>query len=262
MRHDTDGRSHKQAPRAPSGIWFLHPHIWIMGLLAAFVIMGCAPTKVQTVSEYGGTKRLPRPTRILVYDFAVSLDDIHLDRAPGAKLGDLAKGESKTELELKVGRAVANSLSAHLVKEIRALGMPAERAAGVPAPPAAGTALAIEGQFLDIDQGNRLERMVIGLGLGGTEVKTQVQVYDETPTGRRLMEEFDTTAKSSVKPGMAEMLPVGAAVSGVGIAAAMSASVATATEVLGERVEDDARRTAKKIAKNLAQFFTNQGWLP
>jgi hypothetical protein len=155
---------------------------------------------------------LAQPDRILVYDFAVSADDVSLDRAVGAQLLQHLKGTSQTEEQLKIGRAMAQTLSAELVAAIQKLGLPAERAGNTPL--LTDNTLAIEGQFVSIDEGNRLRRMVIGLGAGATEVKTQVQVYAVTPTNRTLLQEFETTAQSSRKPGMAETMGVGAAVRG------------------------------------------------
>jgi hypothetical protein len=119
------------------------------GWLAVFLLVGCAPTKVETTREYTGKEPLARPNRVLVSDFAVSPDDASLNSAIGAKLANLVKGSPKNEEQLKVGRAVAKALSEGLVKEIQDLGLPAERAAVVE--PLAPKTLAIGGQFLSID---------------------------------------------------------------------------------------------------------------
>ncbi len=147
--------------------------------MAVLVVSGCAPTQVKTVSEYGG--KLPRPDRIFVYDFAVSPDDVDTGKGVISDLEHLVKKTPRTKEEKAVGRAVANSLAKHLVKEIQNFGLPAERAAGNP--PATGKILEIEGQFLSIDEGNQTERVIIGFGLGRTDVKTNVQVYDVSRPG-------------------------------------------------------------------------------
>ena len=227
--------------------------------LAALIVTGCARTQVQTVGEYGGGAALRRPGRVLVYDFAVSPDEVKLNRGVSTKVaGLLKKRRSPTDDEREVARVVANIVSAHLVQDIQALGLPAQHATAPP--PAAGNVLVIEGHFVTVDEGDRMERMVIGFGLGATVVKTQVQVYDETATGRRLVEEFNTTAKGSIKPGMAAVLPVGAAVSGIGTAVVTGAAIAGVTEI-PETVKADARRTAKEIAKKLEPLFVQHGWI-
>lgn len=46
------------------------------GIILAMVV-GCAPTQVQPIRM--DADRLPKPDLILVYDFAVSPDEVHLD---------------------------------------------------------------------------------------------------------------------------------------------------------------------------------------
>jgi hypothetical protein len=248
----------------------LYPQrIALLSWLCLALVVGCGRTTVTPVlSPYteptmapagtGSESAVPfaQPDRILVYDFAVSADDVSLDRAVGAQLLQHLKGTSQTEEQLKIGRAMAQTLSAELVAAIQKLGLPAERAGN--APLLTDNTLAIEGQFVSIDEGNRLRRMVIGLGAGATEVKTQVQVYAVTPTNRTLLQEFETTAQSSRKPGMAETMEVGAAVRGAQ-AVAIGAGVGAASEY-GATVTADARRTAKAVAEKLSQFFASKGW--
>jgi len=200
---------------------------------------------------------LAKPARIVVYDFAVAAEDVALDRAVGAQLLQRLQGASQSEEQLKIGRATAQALSVELVKALLKLGFATERAAD--APPPRDNVLVIEGQFVSIDEGNRLRRMVIGLGAGATEVKTQVQVYLVTPAGRRLVREFETAAQSSRKPGMAETMGAGAAIRGAQ-AIAVGAGVGVASEY-SQNVEGDARRTAQAVAEQLKPFFIHEGWM-
>ena len=47
------------------------------GLLA---LGACAPTTVESQQDYSGTAALPRPYRVIVYEFAVSPDEVTLDQ--------------------------------------------------------------------------------------------------------------------------------------------------------------------------------------
>jgi hypothetical protein len=230
----------------------------IIGLLAVGVIISCAPTQVKTVSEYSG--KLSRPDRIFVYDFATSPDDVDTSKGIIADLEHLVKKAPRTKEEKAVGRHVANALSKALVKEIQNFGLPAERAAGTPS--SSGNMLEIEGQFLSIDEGNRTERVIIGFGLGRTDVKTNVQLYDVTAQGRRAVEKFTTDAKSGRKPGMAVFVGAGALAGHAAVSTLVSGGVSAASEKFSANVEADAKRTAKEIAKRLGQFFIRQGWIP
>ena len=232
--------------------------ILIVGLMAALVVSGCAPTQVKTASEYGG--KLPRPDRILVYDFATSPDDVDTSKGVIADLKHLVKKTPRTKEEKAVGRNVANALSKELVKEIKNFGLPAERATGKP--PATGNILEIEGQFLSIDEGNQTERVIIGFGAGRTDVKTNVQVYDVTAQSRRAVEKFTIDAKSGRKPGMAMFVGAGALMGHAAVSTVVSGGVSAASEKFSANVEADAKRTAKEIAKRLGQFFVRQGWIP
>ncbi len=225
-------------------------------VLGIVLLTGCARTTVQ--SEQVASERLPRPVMVVVSDFAVTPQEVKLDRAPGSRLATLLHGRDTSDAERQVGQAVASALSRRLVEEIQKLGFPAERAvSGASIPP---NSLAVDGQFVTIDEGNRLRRMVIGLGAGGTTVQTQVQVHEATPDGLHLVAEFATVAESSRKPGMAETMGAGAALSGVETAAAVGGAADVAGE-FGSSVEADANRTAEQIATKLAAVFREQGWI-
>ena len=237
-------------------------HIYLIfllfGLAALLLVASCGPSKVKTTEEYSG--KLPRPDRILVYDFAVSPDEIKQDTGLSAEIVDAVKDTPKTAAELKIGHTVANAFAKELVKEIQGFGLPAERAAGAPST-AKGTLL-IEGQFVSIDQGNRTERVVIGFGAGRSDVKAHVQVYEITAEGQQEVEQMQADSKSGRKPGMALMMGIGAVTGHLLTSAAVSGTVSATGEVSWEKVEADARRGAKKVAKELGQFFVKQEWIP
>lgn len=231
---------------------------WVIVGLAALALAACAQTQVKTVKESAAP--LPRPDRIFVYDFAVSPDEVKLDRGISARLEDLVEKTPRTSEEKEVGHKVANALAGELLKEIRAMGLPAERAAGVP--PSGGNIFEVDGQFLSVNEGNRTERVVIGLGAGRTDVKTLVQVYDARGEERALVAEFDVNAESGRKPGAAETMGAGAVAGHLATSAVVSSGLAVESETMGATVEADAKRTAKDISKRLGAFFASQGWIP
>jgi len=219
-------------------------------------VAGCARTSVENVDVRSGG--LPRPQVIVVHDFGVSAGDVSLDSAIGARLIQMVGETPASEEQLKMGREVARIVTENLVKEIGKLGLPAVSVAA--ATPVAGPSLAIDGHFLTVDEGNRMRRMVVGFGAGASEVRTLVQVYEMTDEGRRLVEDFYTTVKSSRKPGMGPMIGVGAAAGRAVVSAAASTGAGVATE-LSQTVEGDAKHTADEIAKVLKKFFADQGWI-
>ena len=236
----------------------IYPIFLFFGFAAFLLLASCGPTKVKTSEEYTG--KLPRPDRILVYDFAVSPDEVKHDTGLSAEIVDAVKGTPKTAAELKIGHAAANALAKELVKKIQGFGLPAERAAGIP--PTSGNILLVQGQLVSVDQGNRTERVVIGFGAGRTDVKANVQVYEITAEGKQKVEQLQADAKSGRKPGMALMMGAGALAGHLLTSAVVSGTVSAAGEASWETVEADARRLAKDVAKELGQFFVAQQWIP
>ena len=220
--------------------------------------LGCASTSVTGSSAYQGY--LPRPQRILIFPFATTPEEVQLDWSPTAVGTWKLQGLSADAERRKVGQAVAQALAKRLVTKVEALGLPAELATG-PVPAPTGATLAISGQFLAIDEGNRAERVVIGLGAGRSDVRTSVQVAELLPEGRRLVDQFEVDAKSGRKPGAAESMGVGAAAGHLAASAAITAAGAVGAEAFGDNVEADAERTAAKIATVLQGFFERQGWI-
>jgi hypothetical protein len=235
---------------------YAHLAILVAGI-STLVLAGCAPTNVGVQSEYGGL--LPQPSRILVYNFAVSPDEVKLDQ--GVK--SLIEGSQtpKTAQELAVGHAVSDALASHLVKQLRKLGYPAERATGE-VPPGLVNVLLIRGQIFSIDEGNRAERVVFGLGAGRSDVKTVTQIYEVLSTGRKFVEQLQTDAKSGFKPGMLETEGLSAAAGHWAAGLAVGAGLSVASEKFGANVDDDADRTAKDIAEQLNNVFSSRGWMP
>ncbi len=230
-------------------------------LLVLALAAGCAPTNVQ--QENMAVAQLARPSLILVYDFAVSPEEVELDTGLSADLMqkyEEHKGMSRTAEEIKVGHKVADALAEELVKKIRSYGLWAERGFGYPH--GNEKDLMVKGQLLSIDEGNRTERVAIGLGAGRTSVQANVQVYEITPEGKKEVDTLQGTAKSGDKPGMGEMMGVGAIAGHLLASTLVSGTLSGATEMTSATVESDAKRLADKIAVDLGNFFVDQGWIP
>jgi hypothetical protein len=236
--------------------WWLGDSAWgiLVGGLALLCITGCARVSVENVNVRA--LGLPRPQMIYVHDFAVSADAVALDSGLAARALEMAKG-TETEDRIKIGKEIARIVSENLVNEIRAQGMPAQLAGPVSVP---GPTMTIEGQFVSIDEGSRVKRMVVGFGAGTSEIRTLVQVYETADESRRLVEDFYTTVKSSRKPGMGPMAGAGAAAGRAASTAAASAGVGVLS-ARSQTVEADAKAAAAEIAKELAKFFAEQGWI-
>src|SRR5512145_291102 len=110
-------------------------------------------------------KNLPRPARILVYDFAVNEQEVKeyqgiLRQQPAIK--------DAAERERLLAQDVKDALADELVDALRRLGFVTERAQR--SIRTSGNDLVIEGQFLTVDEGSPLQRLVIGFGKGASAV--------------------------------------------------------------------------------------------
>ncbi len=101
-------------------------------MVLSFTLLA-ACTSVSVDREVGATEQLPAPDRVLVYNFAVTPQEVQLD-AVGSAITSALDGTADSDQEIQVGHAVANALAKLLVSNIQNMGLYAERAAG-PVPP-------------------------------------------------------------------------------------------------------------------------------
>jgi hypothetical protein len=104
-----------------------------------------------------------------------------------------------------------------------------------------------------VDEGNRTRRLVVGLGMGASEVTGHVECFVKKAESNVMLTEFEASSKSSRKPGAAET-------AGIGAAGSAGAAVAGATEFT-QSAQADADRMAKAIARQIIKAMTAQGWL-
>jgi len=226
------------------------------GALVALLGSGCA--SVQQEQMYTG--RLPRPEQIIVFDFAVSPDEVKVDSGLSARAVRGVKGESTQERQQSDAQKVVDLFSQKLVKEISDMGLPVVRESQ-PAVGGAAVHLLVQGSFVSVDEGDRGERIAIGLGVGKSKVVVDVELVDWTPEGQRTVDRFEVTAKSGYNPGAAETMGAGAIAGHLLVSTAVTAGVQTASETFGSNIEADTGRAAKNAAKMMKKFFVREGWI-
>lgn len=218
------------------------------------MIAACGQTGIRRAALVPETN-LPRPNRILVYDFAVSEQEVKeyqgiMRQQPNIK--------DASERERLLAKEVKDAVGEEVVDGLKSLGFVVERV-GREAK-ATGSDLLIDGQFLTVDEGNPLRRLVIGFGTGASMVQTEVQVY-QGQEARKLME-FTTQADSGKMPGAGPTLGVGAAAQG-GVTAGMAVANAAVSGVKTYK-SDVARMAASsgdQVVRYLSEFFAKQGWI-
>jgi Domain of unknown function (DUF4410) len=225
-----------------------------VGALLLWFVAACGQTGIRNATLSAETN-LPRPSRILVYDFAVSEHEV---REYQGIMRQQPTIKDASERERLLAQEVKDALAEEMVDALKPLGFVVERVAR--GTRATGNDLVIDGQFVTVDEGNPLHRLVIGFGTGGSAVQTQVQVY-QAPEARKLLE-FTTQSDSSKMPGAAPILGAGAVVEG-GVTAGMVAANAAVSGVKTYK-SDVARMAAAsgdQAARYLSEFFAKQGWI-
>ena len=198
---------------------------------------------------------LPPPTRILVYDFAMG--DGVVKEYQGILRQQPAE-KNPLEREDQIKRHASQAAAAQLVNGLRGLGFTVALVAR--GTPPQDNDLQIDGQFVTVDQGNPLRRLLIGFGSGASKVETRVAVYHGAE--RQKLLEFTTHSDSGKLPGAAATVPAGAVVQG-GVTAGVVASgaIGTGYEAYRTDVVQMARFSAEQTVRYLSEFFAKQGWI-
>jgi len=226
--------------------------------LIFLLITGCAKTNVQETYEVANTG-MPTPNPVLIYNFAVNPEDVQQNSSIFAKIERNIENNNQTAEEIQLGREVADAMATELTQKIAALGLNPVRAdQNLRVTPGS---ILITGYFVDIDEGNRLRRNVIGLGMGQSSLDSKVRVLAPSPSGYQELIAFDAHADSGDMPGAAVLGPAGAA-AGAGTAAVIATNVAVGgVKSYKSASAEQAKKMADKIAAQLAQYFAQQGWI-
>ena len=239
-------------------IFNLRVRIILVMLVAMIGTIGCASSNIAELERHYEEDSLPKPGRIIVYNFSASPEDIPEDAAISGHYQ--RRTLPQTAEQKKLGRQLGDKLADELVKEILALGMPAEHADRWH-PPGIGNLL-IMGEFVSIDEGSRAKRMIIGFGAGAGSLQTHVVGYQFTDQGLRRLGDAVIESAGGKMPGMLVPVAAGGAMGKAGRSAVISGSMNVAQELGAESMNAAAKRTAKEIAKVLSVAFAEQGWIP
>lgn len=201
--------------------------IFVTALAAiTFSLAACSSVTVKDVQNQGCSVAA-RPTQIVVQPFALE----------SAKIKQCANRKHPGQL----GAEAQGLLHDYLVKDLEKLGLPVSTDPRAAASPSAWT---VSGRFTRLEEGSRMLRMSMGLGMGGTKMETQVEVT----TCRKPLMHFATTGGSNAMPGA-----VTTPVPFTGLPAALKGA--------SDGVTDDAARTARMITGAIGAEMVKRGWL-
>lgn len=240
--------------------FFTAPALRPIYLLLAMTIAGCAGASVAPQSQNApAVTGSGPPSAIYVYSFAVTANDVTLNQGFFQKTYENLTDSNTNQSQTQIAEATAQALAANMVQELQAKGYNVVQVArGTPVN--GNNVLIVDGEFVDINEGNRLRRMVIGLGAGQSTLDTKVQVYQMANGNATQILDFTTHADSGSMPGAALTAPAGAAAGGA-MAATLAVNLASgAAKTYTSSSGYLAKKTADQSVTYMSQYFGQQGW--
>jgi hypothetical protein len=210
-------------------------------------VCGAAQSKQQPASQVRPTTK---PEAIYVADFAI--DSAEVKKENGVlREGGLLGGNRMQRLNPlhrrenpeDTSRRLVNLLADSLTQDLRNYALPARRL--LPGQPLPGKGWVVSGQFLEVDEGNRLRRAIIGFGQGATEMQIEVNVTNLSANPGTPFLTLGSTTGSGERPGAAVTL---------------NPYVAAAKFVLSKNAsEKDVVHAASNIAAEIVKYMNTRG---
>lgn len=205
-----------------------------------------AKVKVTSLESYSGAP-LQKPDKILIYDL-VRGSDVQIDKSQKLRPRHIISGDENPDT---VAKKAQSTFSEELAKKLAKTGIPVEHVNSDTAP--TDNSLVIQGTFESLRQGDKTQRVTVGMGLGSAELQTKIDVRVKTPSQTVLLSQFQTettTAKNigAAVPAAAGMNPAGVATKSV---------VTDRRKTLNAYVSKTADASATEITKAMA----GQGWI-
>jgi hypothetical protein len=229
-------------------------------LLLAAVAFGCAGAQV-TQQSSAAPIMTSRPSQVIIYPFAASAADVSLNSGIFQVAYRNMTDENEDAQQIQLAHQTAQNICIRVAANLTEQGITATcLQRGVP--PTGNNVLILDGQFTDISEGNRLRRMVIGLGVGASKVDAVVQVIQKTDQGTTEIIDFATSADSGYMPGAGITGPAGAAAGGAAAAASLGVNIAAGgvknvTSSTGYLVD----KTTDQIVQQVINYYNRQGWM-
>lgn len=225
-------------------------------LLIVMFMSSCASTEVTEREAYKGAK-LPRPDRIIVYDFTANPAKVPPESAFADNTAD--PNSQLTAEQLKTTEQLGAEVAKQLVEKLRESGLPAVQAAGQP-PPRVND-IVLRGYFVSVDKGSAAKRVLVGFGAGDAELMTAVEGYQMTSNGLRQLGSGEVKSGGGEIPGLILPAAVMAATANP-IGLIVGGAIKVAGEADGsDTIEGAAKRTADEIAVQLKKAAHEQGWI-
>jgi Domain of unknown function (DUF4410) len=121
----------------------------------------------------------------------------------------------------------------------------------------------VTGRLIEVNEGNRLARVVLGLGLGESHLASEVHVFRVVNNEKAEVLEFTTHANSGKMPGIAVSIAFGEFLLGpITIIAAVEDAVSSGQKIYVSQIDYLAAETGDQVARYLSQYATLEHWIP
>jgi len=209
-------------------------------------ICGCGTARISGRHEIGGVAPM-QPKVVYVSDFELEAANVKSERGllplpptPPGPLGNMIPPMPGSPKEpKKLAREVVDTMSTSLVKELTKAGLNAHRLTPGETVPKAGWL--VRGVFTEVNQGNQLQRSMIGFGSGKTDLQAVVDISDLSQGAPKKFYELNANADSGKAPGSAPMI------------ALCPAGAAARFVIAGQDLNRNVKQTASKIASEVVQ---------
>jgi hypothetical protein len=230
-----------------------------MLLSFAIISAGCAGAKVTEQSDQASIANV-RPSAVVIYPFAVSASEVTMNQGFFQKAYVTMSGADQTEQQLQLADQTAQNVCVQVAANLTGKGI-TTTCLNRGTAPTGSNVLIIDGNFTDINEGNRLRRMVIGLGAGQSTLDTVVQAYQKTDLGSQQVMDFSTHADSGYMPGAGVTGPAGAAAGGATAAESLAVNVAAGgVKNVTSSTGYLADKTSGQIVDQVNGYYAKQGW--
>jgi hypothetical protein len=230
-------------------------------MLLSFTIIaaGCAGAQVTGQSNEASIANA-RPSAVVIYPFAVSPSEVTLNQGFFQKTYEQVSGANQTDQQMQLADQTAQNICVQVAANLTNKGI-TTTCLSRGTPPSGSNVLIVDGNFTDINEGNRLRRMVIGLGAGQSTLDTVVQAYQKTDEGSQQVMNFSTHADSGYMPGAGITGPAGAAAGGAAAAATLGVNVAAGgVKSVTSSTGFLADKTTAQIVDEVSAYYAQQGW--
>jgi hypothetical protein len=179
-------------------------------MLAGCLSSGCNTAKVTSQRDLSAAPA-EKPAVIYVADFGLDAHNVqHQEGVLSGRPGPLGRAGNRLygtpSDPAAEARRIVDLMANSLVKDLAGAGYNARRLPIGAALPTEGWLL--QGVFTEVQEGNRLQRAMVGLGQGQTDLQVIVSMANLSKGPPKPLYEINTDASSGNKPGAAPLIAV------------------------------------------------------